>query len=117
LPSIQELPYLLEIGLLAADHDGQARVAGADIAPRYGGVEGAEPFRDGGPGDAAGQVGSRRGRIYQDGARLGILDESGRPEVQFLDILGIADHGEDDGAGTRHGRGAFLPDATRIDGA
>ena len=84
---------------IAADHDRQGGVLGADIAAGNRGIEAVHAFRLGRGVDFLGQRRFAGGHVDEDAARLAAGEGAFFAEEDFAHVLGEADDGEDDVAG------------------
>ena len=80
---------------VAAGHDGQRPLTGADVAAGNGSIQGLDALFLGLGIDFLGQGGTGRGHV-DDKTALFTAKDAVFPEIDGLHVLGIADHGNDD---------------------
>jgi len=86
----------VEVVRIRAHHDGQGGVPGADVAAGHGRIHGpdAAPLRR--FMDADGQFRRRGGRVDQERAGRGPLNEAVPAEIKLFHVLGKSHHRDDD---------------------
>ena len=91
----EEISALFEHFRLAADHDGERRVPRADVAARDGRIERSDALFLRCSENLLGERRTRRRHVDDDAAFLCRKDALGA-QIDFLDVLRVADDGNDD---------------------
>jgi hypothetical protein len=114
---LEERPHLLDGVLVAADHDREGGVAGADIAPGDGRVDRGDALRPGRVVDLDRQRGLARRHIHDRRAVACALENAVRPEDHRADIVRVADDREHDLGGGRNAGRRVSPGCSTLEQA
>jgi hypothetical protein len=103
--------HALEGRSVAADHDSKLSITRPNLAAGHRSVQYDDALCGRRRRDALGKAGARRRRVDESASRGCGFNKSAGPEIDFLDVCRISDHGDDEFAALRHGAGGFTPNS------